>query len=257
MLEPQDNNSRFKTAVGFVIFSMVGYLAIAGIWLFLYNGFNQALSGNFDFSGAGMFLALAESMTAITVGQFVFYIVNGILFINWFQRSYNNLHLYRAPDLSQGRSMATWGWFIPFANWYIPSKVMASIWKGYNHLLVKINSPNANQNASVSPVQIWWGLWVAGSIISTIGSRTIDPERNIDGVPMSLLAIAVGTGLQALAGIFLINLMKKVREMESEVYEHKDQLMEEAREQRRVAMEKSKAHVAKVQAQAQMRARRR
>lgn len=243
-----DNTQRAKQAITGVIITMSAYLVIGGAWVLLLQGISKLRSG--DFSGASFTYGLAESIPIIAWVTIAIYIINGIVFMHWFRRAYGNLFKYGAPGLKSNESMAVWGWFIPIANFFIPFQIMTEIWKGYNFLLVKINSPISNQNAKLNSINLWWAVSVIGSIASIIGNQLIKHSESL--IP-GLVFNVIGLGAPIICGVLLVGIMRKVKEMEEEVLDHQDEILAEAKAVHMEKVKIAKAKAAQVQAQAQQR----
>ena len=59
----------------------------------------------------------------IFITETLVYIVSGIMFIRWFRRAYFNLHIV-VNNLSFSEGWAAGYWFIPFANFNRPYRIM-------------------------------------------------------------------------------------------------------------------------------------
>jgi hypothetical protein len=98
-------------------------------------------------------------------------LVTGVFFIAWFYRAYRNLPRQGMTELRFGPGWAIGSWFIPIFAFFRPKAIANDIWKGSESFATPSSSW---RNGRVAPlVNWWWGLWVSGSILGTIGGQII------------------------------------------------------------------------------------
>lgn len=181
--------------------------------------------------------------------EYILLLINGIFFMVWFKSAFDNLEKLDV-GIRNGGTMTYLSWFIPIISYVVPYQIMVDIWRGNNQMLVKLNSANSNQNSSTKPLKIWWALWVTGSAAAFLGFIFIRIESTVNaGFVLYILSVAA----PLLAGVFLIGIMKKMNEMESEVFDKSDILLAEAYEIHKEKVKIARAKAAQVQAAAQQR----
>ena len=86
-----------------------------------------------------------------------------ILFLMWFRRAYYNLHQLK-NNLSYTDGWAVGSWFIPFANWVLPYRIMKEIYDSTRNLFI--------QRGDIQPklptnfVTIWWTISIISSVVN-------------------------------------------------------------------------------------------
>ena len=90
-------------------------------------------------------------------------IITGITFIQWFRRTYFNLHT-KVNYLAHAVDWAAGSWFVPIMNLYRPYQIMKEIYNETKKLLTK-NNIEFNPTFSTKLLGWWWILWLLkGSI---------------------------------------------------------------------------------------------
>lgn len=237
----RENFSRFKNARIFIYIScgLLGLEIIKSIvQLFSIEALLQDKLGNL--SGAG---ANNGIMGLLSLVSTILWIVNAVMFIQWFRRAYFNTHQLGTirPKYSEG--MAAGCWWIPIGNWFIPYQIVKDIAKGYNAHQEKRGSSNLIDTRKVG---IWWFLYIGATVVALIlvfatfwmvmGSvfNNMSSMRSYGGQPdMSFLADEmvgflkmvvvisfVTNGLQIVAGLVLAKVMTNIAEVEEEVFEN-------------------------------------
>ena len=115
--------------------------------------------------------ARVQLMAYIFMGAFV---VAGIGFFFWIYRASSNLEtLAVRGDMPQDFSPASavYWWFIPFANWVQPFRVMREIWmRSYGSGPVSV--------LVQAVLVVWWGLWL---LCSALGIRAWVSSPSLGG----------------------------------------------------------------------------
>jgi hypothetical protein len=73
----------------------------------------------------------------------------------WFRRAHRNLHAFTGAEPSIRSGWATWGWFVPVVNLYLPHSVLAEI---ADHSLWRARI------RYLAPV--WWLTWLTGVVFA-------------------------------------------------------------------------------------------
>jgi hypothetical protein len=103
---------------------------------------------------------------AIIAGaQLVLFVSTAILFLMWIHRAHRNLPALGAQQLKFTPGWAVGWFFVPFANLFMPYRVVTEIWKA--------SDPNGDitdgmawQNALPSPlIGCWWACWVIAGLL--------------------------------------------------------------------------------------------
>jgi heme/copper-type cytochrome/quinol oxidase subunit 2 len=90
------------------------------------------------------------------------YIISVVMFLRWFYRAYSNLHNEFA-NLKYSKKWAILGWFIPFANLWIPCKIMKELHEKTTKL---ISTPSIKDKLTSVIVLCWCVIWVISVILN-------------------------------------------------------------------------------------------
>lgn len=89
------------------------------------------------------------------------------IFLVWFGQAYTNLKELRANDRQYSTGWAIGGWFIPFANFFIPYNVAKEIWKASSPQAYDPDNSHAWKKVTDhSPVREWWIMFVVYGLVS-------------------------------------------------------------------------------------------
>ena len=126
-----------------------------------------------------------------------------VVFLVWLHRCSRNLG---ALGVTRQHFTPVWAvawWFVPFANWFQPYRVMAEIWSG----------SHPERKTGHRLLAVWWVLWlvsnyVGAQLMSWVFLVTADDYG--DHLAREARAAVVSDGLSAVAGIFLICVVWKI-----------------------------------------------
>ncbi|MFF4739301.1 DUF4328 domain-containing protein [Streptomyces sp. NPDC001262] len=153
---------------------------------------------DFFYSVAGLLQILGTLATAVA-------------FIVWFERVRANADYFAQDVCTLGKGWAIGGWFVPFANLWLPYRVASEVWKASAQAA---STDGAWREVSRRPVNVWWGLVVvsllADRIASTLGKRA----DTVDALQQSIVAVAVSDLLNLAAAIFAILFVRKLTAMQ-------------------------------------------
>jgi hypothetical protein len=116
------------------------------------------------------------------------YIACAIAFLIWYARAYGNLERLGARGEFRSRRWAIISWFVPFANYVVPKRVMNVIWRASDPDLPAV--ANHWEGNRVSPLlHWWWAMWVVSTLVTNILLRnSLDSGQTAD----ELVSIATG-----------------------------------------------------------------
>ncbi len=145
---------------------------------------------------------LREQVIAIVF--FIFTIVSGVTFIQWFRRAYFNLH-NRFSNCEFTDGWAAGSWFVPIVSLFRPYKIMKELWVKTNKILKK-RSEGQFIFTKTSILGFWWTLWLiysyignyvlrisfkADTIESMLGATVGDMVMSVFGIPLALITIKI------------------------------------------------------------------
>jgi hypothetical protein len=91
-------------------------------------------------------------------------------------------------------------WFVPIASQFKPYQIVADIWRRLS---------TAPDEARVSVIRAWWILWVVGGLVDYV-ILWLPAPANLADARFELEADALALGLQALAGVLLVMIIREV-----------------------------------------------
>jgi hypothetical protein len=102
------------------------------------------------------------------------YLVTGIVWIIWFQRSYKNAARLGALDLRHSSGWAVGAWFVPFLNLVRPKQIADDIWKSGGPSVPL--HPNREWMAAAGSrlVDVWWALFILNGLLGWFIFRMAD-----------------------------------------------------------------------------------
>ena len=191
------NSAHFRAGITKILLA-VGAIA-AGISL-LAEALSLALpplTEDQELSDNMMGAAIALVIFVLAILEFIIYITTVVFFLMWIHRAYKNLRaLNPANRLDYSPGLAVGGFFIPFANLFIPFRVVKEIWQKSwpaDEALLYAPSPPAIFG-------LWWTFWLLASFSGNITWR-INFDDNIPESTKTLVSIVSGA-LSILAAVF-------------------------------------------------------
>jgi hypothetical protein len=124
-----------------------------------------------------------------------------VLVAMWIYRAHANLKFTRAEEPMTAPSWAVGWYFIPIANLVKPFRAMRQLW-------TRSGTPAiTGQQASV--LNIWWGAWILGSILSNPSALR---SNAADTVQISLWLAMISDGLMMVAAWLLAKIIAAITE---------------------------------------------
>ncbi|MFH8980213.1 DUF4328 domain-containing protein [Streptomyces varsoviensis] len=151
------------------------------------------------YTTAGRLQGLATTATAV-------------VFIIWFYRVRTNAEIFTQDICTLGRGWSIGGWFVPFANLWLPFRVAAETWQA--------SAPQTPEGTlreiSRAPVRAWWLLWLlslaVGRTAQTLYNRADTPESLQQAAGTVMLGDLLNLAAAALAILFVRKLTRMQRE---------------------------------------------
>jgi hypothetical protein len=141
------------------------------------------------------FTFIDQLQIALTVAWLVALVIAAIAFCVWIHRAYRNLPAIGAHDLKFTPAQAVGWWFVPFANYWQPYRVVREIWQ---------RSGPAGTRTWL--VVVWWTLWIVSNFGAGVAGRipldglafvVRDLARAILGAAAAVCAILIVRRIQA------------------------------------------------------------
>ena len=182
-----------------------------------YDLIKRAMDGEFISEQEAVLNDLRESIIGFT--QIAILIISVVLFLNWFRRSYANLHRLGIKGLSQRESMAVWSWFIPFVNLVQPFQIMKELFAQTQKWLSE-NVVGFKANSYGILLGFWWASWLFTNIIGNIAGRiTWNAETTSDFQSATGINI-ISDSIDVIAILLVIQVIRKMSYMESMIQEN-------------------------------------
>lgn len=210
-------------------------IATALIWTWLATDVALGLSALYTIGvlgGLGGAIAPAESfagleqvLPATGVLNVVAVVVAGITVLRWIYRASRNAHaLGPAMTVTPGWSV---GWFfVPIANLWKPFQAVSETWQ----VSADPHAPDAVPIPAV--LRIWWGCWIASSIISNIDFRLSmhaeTPEQLIAASWFTVAAVPVDVALTIALATIMRRLSQMQRDRAGDIRQAPPQIAEDA-----------------------------
>ena len=191
------NSAHFRAGITKILLA-VGAIA-AGISL-LAEALSLALpplTEDQELSDNMMGAAIALVIFVLAILEFIIYITTVVFFLMWIHRAYKNLRaLNPANRLDYSPGLAVGGFFIPFANLFIPFRVVKEIWQKSwpaDEAILYAPSPPAT-------FALWWTFWLLASFGGNITWR-FNFDEHIPESTKTMVSIVAGA-LSILAAVF-------------------------------------------------------
>lgn len=203
MIQLRPNQKRASNAIMVLWFSLGAAVLMLLVEFYTYYTFN---SGYLDYDSLMFFSVVVGLAGIVTIGATI---AAAITFIQWFRRAYFNMHmLVPSTSLKYTEGWAAGAWFIPIFNWFGPYQIAKDMIQHATRLLT--NKGLVSNGVEVSKVAgIWWGLWVASSVLGQIDYRLSDNVNEVSLVFSVLSSIA-----SIAAAYYAIQYVKKYSEWE-------------------------------------------
>ncbi|WP_432513357.1 DUF4328 domain-containing protein [Kineococcus sp. SYSU DK001] len=112
---------------------------------------------------AGTSLVAAVVTLLAGLASFAVLVANWVVVALWLTRARANAE--RLAPAVRHRRNALWAWFgwiVPIAWLFVPHQVVADVWTASRHRAPRVPAPRTD---------LWWGLWLAGLLTSSLGLR--------------------------------------------------------------------------------------
>ncbi|MCM3298206.1 DUF4328 domain-containing protein [Streptomyces pseudogriseolus] len=151
--------------------------------------------------------AVGRADTAIA-GSSALYLLGLIgtatLFIIWFHRVRHNAEVF-APDVQRRTpGWAIGGWFIPFANLWIPRGIAQDV------LRAGQPDPWAGELRHQRLLNSWWGLWIASNIFDRLAARRYDAAEDPQAVHDAAGWLMTGSVLDIVAAVLALLFVRRL-----------------------------------------------
>jgi hypothetical protein len=135
------------------------------------------------------------------------YLLTAIPFLKWIYRANLNCRGF-ASNMKFSSNMATFSYFIPFANLVYPCQAMQEIWK------VSRNPANWQAERLSILVGFWWGFWILSSILGQVLAQFSRVHHEVglpaiishlEGIAYSLIALEISKIILCILAFLMIH----------------------------------------------------
>lgn len=210
------NNERARLAIIFLGISLV--LSLAMIAVNLYLGVDGRLRTTDDLLKLSSNLFTLVMVCSLFLG--VAQVLTVVFFILWFRRAYHNLHKAGMRGLLHSEGWAAGSWFVPVLFWIWPYQIMQDIY--YGTPIVCRDETYEDERRASPLLPAWWALWLISMFSGFVSSALLKRDET-----MSLYVSCGGALLQVIAGVLLIQIIRNVSRMETDLFRRWQQQMQE------------------------------
>ncbi|MCP8889224.1 DUF4328 domain-containing protein [Sphingomonas faeni] len=210
-------------------------LATALIWIWLATDVALGMSALYTIrvlGGLGGAIAPAESfaglekvLAATGVLNVLAVVAAGIAVLRWIYRTSRNAHAI-GPAMAFTPGWAVGWFFVPIANLWKPFQAVGETWQ----VSADPDAPDAVPIPAV--LRIWWGCWIASSIISNIdfrlSMRAETAEQLIAASWFTVAAVPVDIALTIALTTIMRRLSQMQRDRAGDIRQARPQIAEDA-----------------------------
>ncbi|MFC8231204.1 DUF4328 domain-containing protein [Streptomyces sp. NPDC057287] len=154
----------------------------------------------------------AEILHGVAGGlQLLAVLATAVVFIIWFHRVRINAEVFDAGLQPMRPGWAIGGWFIPFANFWLPRRVAAGVWAAS----AQTHPDGSWRTVSKVPLDLWWTLWVVSTLFTRFASKTYD-QAELSEVAGAVTLVMAADGLDIAAAVLAILFVRKLTRMQGE-----------------------------------------
>lgn len=140
------------------------------------------------------------------------YIPTVVVFCIWIHGAYANLKFFPVTGLQYSAGWAVGYFFVPILNLYRPYQVAQEMWKASDPDVTLNNGGSWRSVSGSSVIGMWWTFWILGNIVTNISAR-LSLKGDLDpNAEASLLLDIAGNGLETIAGLAAIVMIKQLRD---------------------------------------------
>ncbi|MFF3616885.1 DUF4328 domain-containing protein [Streptomyces sp. NPDC002580] len=148
----------------------------------------------------------ADSLYLVAgVAQTIALVATVVVFLVWFLRVRVNAEVFNPFGHAKSRAWAGWGWFVPFANLWLPRRIMSDIWTA--------SSPKGPRD-SQALVNLWWTFWLLGLIVGRVGFSEYRKAVTAQEIHDAVGTVMLSDGLDVVAAGLAILVVLKLTGMQ-------------------------------------------
>ena len=194
-------------AINFVWISTAMTLILGLHSCFEYELLERMKVGDYTMDEANLNDSIAQVLGILIL---IITIINIVIFLNWFARSYANLKKAGIKSYTTHGS-AVGNWFIPFVSLYKPYQNIKEVWDKYTK---KLQLPKDENKPKFGA---WWTLWILTSILGQISARLSFSADTIDEYIASDLISIFNSIFEIPLAFLMVSIIKNISDREERV----------------------------------------
>lgn len=185
-------------------------MAVIACWLVAGLGVMMVIGRMLLASGGIELDAVAPDKTTMIVAfgylsYFIAFLLSVVLVCMWIYRAHQRLHELGLDWLEYTPGWAVGWYFIPFANLVKPFQAMRELW------CRSLGQDWNPEEPSPNILRVWWGAWLAGNILDSIGTRMVErSEGEYAAIGHAITAIA--NACHVIAAVLLARIITQITE---------------------------------------------
>ncbi|MFE1553087.1 DUF4328 domain-containing protein [Streptomyces sp. NPDC058718] len=157
---------------------------------------------------SGRDLAMA-SMAEVGLLQMLLLLLTGTAFIIWFRRLRANAEVWAGDLLGRTPGWAIGGWFIPFANLWIPRGVAVDIWRGS-----RAEPSAADRPGEFLLLNGWWTAFVVDTIVARVVGWNYARAETFEEYASAANWLLASDALDIVAAVLAILFVRRLTSMQ-------------------------------------------
>ncbi|WP_405736206.1 DUF4328 domain-containing protein [Streptomyces sp. NBC_01537] len=142
--------------------------------------------------------------------QILTLLATAVVFIVWFHRTRVNAEVFAPHAFTKGRGWAIGSWFVPIGNLFLPRRIAREIWDASTQA-----APDGSwRQASQAPLNLWWSLWIASTVLGRIAGNVYDTAEEADAIQQASAVMSASDLLDVASAVFAILFVRKLSGMQ-------------------------------------------
>ncbi|MEV1172778.1 DUF4328 domain-containing protein [Nonomuraea sp. NPDC049784] len=132
------------------------------------------------------------------------YVVAIVAFLVWLFGVRANAEILAPDGHRRAKPWLIFGWVIPIISFWFPKQIVDDIWDATHPTP---SPPKGLFNA-------WWAAWLAGSLLSNVGSRLLFNAEELDQIAAAARFDVVCIGLMLVAAVLAIFVIRRITDVQ-------------------------------------------
>ncbi|MGA5441898.1 DUF4328 domain-containing protein [Streptomyces sp. EMB26] len=200
---------RSPIGLAHAVTALLAFVIVADVLGFGAAAYMMSVMGDVASGGAGDVGLGAVDRAVWAVGMTTSMYMLGLLgtatlFIIWFHRVRHNAEVF-APDVQRRTpGWAIGGWFIPFANLFIPRGIAKDV------LRASQPDPYASEVRHQGLLNAWWGMWIASNIFDRFATDRYDEASDPQAIHDAAGWLMTGSVLDLVSAVLALLFVRRL-----------------------------------------------